>query len=369
MTIGRDSEVYIQKTTGNVAILSLNASNVLIDNPRSFILDSNTGNAVSFTGTSHLDVRGGQINYWSAAPSTTDRGGLTDIPAFSWYKTSLKDQSIPIANVSGDATTSAFALDADATNLTDDELVGKPLSAMLLARAYIYAVGALPLWVNPIADDNWPIFGHSEAEVKINVAYTDAEGVYTRTESTDTAGAFLIPSRSAVELNTDVVVTANKPFFRTVSKQVVVPVGEITVLETPDEIEFTYAKKVIDEPPVYGRQDDAWVLRVADSRARSTPWTLSVAANRHLSSYDDEGQVKRTLPEALVFVNEDGQVINLGVAPLVIWNGISNGGDVGSITTISWNADRGLLMARSVNPIFAGEVYSAGLVWSAEPTV
>lgn len=37
-----------------------------------------------------------------------------------------------------------------------------------------------------------------------------------------------------------------------------------------------------------------------------------------------------------------------------------------SVTTIAWDRDRGILMARSANPVWARERYSANIVWRLE---
>ena len=365
MSVGTGSNVSLVKTIGSSPVLNLStASTLSVQSPGSFLLRNNVAGAVAFGGACRLNLIGGQVNFWSQAPRADDLGGFTDIPAYSWRKTVSEDQTAPEARIVGSTTNAAFTLDDGGTNLEPAELEGKPLSGLLLNKAFAFSMGDLPLWINPIADDDWPAFGRTVSGATLRVVYM-ADGVdYTDNGQADNAGAFSIPkSVGSLELGTVVTITARLPFLLTARVVSVVPIGDIAIIDAVSQLVLDYNKRVSQEPEVYGREADDWSLVVADSRARSTPWKLYAAIGHNMRSLNESGEVRHTLPGALVFVNENAEVTPIGQVPVLVWSGSANGGNVNSITTVTWSTDRGILLARSTNPIWVKERYCADITW------
>ena len=368
MSVGENAEVSLVKTANIYPIINFSSSSTLnIKNPASFLLKNNVSGVALFGGACLLNLEGGQINFWSQAPKADDPGGFTDIPAYSWRKTASAIQTVPDTRIAGSSTNTVFTLDNEGTNLNSTELFGKPLSEMLLNKAFAFSMGNLPLWVNPIADDGWPVFGTTLPDTRLRVVYK-SEGIdYNDNSQADSTGDFSIPtSVSSLALGVTVTVTANLPFLLTDWEANVLPVGNIEIVDAASQLILSYSKPVSQNPETYGRETDNWSLLVADSRARSTAWKLYATAEQDMHSMNEAGEVQHTLPGALVFVNASDEMIPIGKTPIPVWSGAANGGDVNSTTTVTWSAARGVLLARSTEPIWANERYRADITWRIE---
>lgn len=368
MNVGEDAEISLIKTSGTYPVINLSSSSTLnIQNPLSFLLRNNTSGVISFAGACQLNLTAGQINFWSQAPKSDDPGGFTDSPTYSWRKTASANQTVPETLIVGNSTNTLFTPDDTATNLDSTELDGKPLSGLLLNKAFAFSMGNLPLWVNPIADDGWPIFGTTLPDVKLQVAYETEDENYTDSSQLDSAGDFSIPtSVDSLDLGMTVTVTANLPYLLTSWTTNVLPVGDIEVVNATSQLILDYNKPVSQNPKTYGREIPGWSLKVADSRARSSAWKLYAIAEDDMHSLDDAGEIKHTLPGALVFVDDDAKIVPIGQTPVLVWTGDANNGNVNSVTTISWDPDRGILLTKSTQPIWAKERYSADIMWKIE---
>ena len=369
MSVGQGASVSLVKTAGAAyPVIGLSSASLLsVQSPGSFLLRNNAAGVVSFAGACRLELMGGQVNFWSQAPKADDPGGFSDLPGYSWRKISDENQRVPETRIAGNSTNTAFTTDDSGTNLDSAELDGKPLSALLLNRAYAFSMGDLPLYVNPVADDGWPVFGTTIPGASLLAVY-EAEGTnYTDTGQADSDGAFSIPtSAGSLALGFTVTVTAGLPFLLTSQVMAVVPVGNIEVTNAQSQLVLDYSKRVSQTPEAYGRETDNWSLTVSDSRARSTAWKLYAAAESDMHSLNESGEVKHTLPGALVFVDERGSMTSLGKTPVQIWEGDANGGNLNSTETVTWDTDKGLLLGRSTNPIWANERYSADITWEIE---
>ena len=368
MSVEQGAVVSLVKSAGTYPVIALStASTLSVQSPDFFLLRNNVAGAVVFGGACRLSLIGGQVNFWSQAPRSDDPGGFTDLPAYSWRKTSAENQTVPETRISGSSTNTVFTTDDSDTNLEPAELVGKPLSGLLLNRAFAFSMGNLPLWVNPVADDGWPVFGTTSAGANLHVAYEIEGTEYTDSSQADSDGVFSIPTSAGnLELGFMVTVTAGLPFLLTSGVMNVVPVGDIEIVGSESQLILSYNKRVSQTPEAYGREMDNWSLTVSDSRARSTAWRLYAATEHDMQSLDEAGEIKHTLPGALVFVDESSRMMPVGQTPVLILNGESNGGNLDSTTTVSWSSDKGILLARSTEPIWAKERYSADIAWQIE---
>lgn len=366
LSIQSGTNVYFENVYTNTSVFNVSASShIVIEQPDSLIMRSSSKRLFTFTGTSDLDLTGGQLNLWLTAPNAADPGGFADPPTYSWRKSTLPDQSVPAAYVRGSTTNTVFTPDADGTNLTEEELSGKTLSNLLLYNSYVFSMGALPLWVNPIADDGWPIFGKTFPQASLQVEYT-VDTMVTKSGNSDGDGNFSIDTDSAVPLDTLIKVTANLPFLLSSVQMHTVPVGGITLVEAPEKMVFDIEKKASVSPLRIKRGEDGWCLIVSDSRARSTAWRLYVSIDGHMSSFSPQGDVKHTLPDALIFVNKEGEAITLSGQPTLVWEGRENDGDLTKQWSVKWADDKGILLTSCSNSFWSGERYTAGLSWHLE---
>lgn len=359
MTVKENANVFLQRTAGTNPIISASSSSISIRSPERFVMLSSTGNVMSFSGSTHLDIQGMQINYWGTANSLSDPGGFTDIPTYSWRKTPLADQSAEAAYIRGTAATGSFTADADGTNLSAEELTGKPLTGFVLNKAYGCSIGNLPLHADYITNDGWPVTGTTGSGAAVKVSY-DAVSV-DGTAGPD--GAFRIDPGENLTLGTDVTINANLPYLlRSYTASVISP-GAIQLTGPPARIWFDLSAKVSLTPLLYGRTEEQWTLKVTDSRARSTSWQLYAGITGDLTSYTAEGEVKCTLPGSLVFVDADSNIGTLSQVPLLIWEGEANNGDLTKEWELTWDPAAGFLLGISSNPFCSGDTYTADITW------
>ncbi|GEM_PF-3362426 len=359
--VGEGATVYMEAQYDNANELidfSGSGRTLALNNPKSFILRSRTAGVVSFGSSNRLEVTGGQINYWSSPVSADDPGGFNDIPAYSWRKTLLSDNTRPDTYINATTTNTAFTPDADGTNLTAEELDGKPLSGLLLYKAYAFSVGSLPLSVEPLTDDQYPVSGLSASGAAVRISYfTDDAHTYSGTA--DAGGVFSIPTDEAIPADTAVTIDCSRPFLLNSLIISAIPAGTLVVGAPSTDILFEIKKRLSGPPNVYGRKDDDWAITVTDTRVRSSPWQLQVTADSPLTSVSDP---EHTLPGSLIFIDGNGVSHPLGTSPVSIWTGEASDGSP-LVTTVHWEAGQGLLMTVSSTPFYMNESYRTPLAF------
>lgn len=361
MTVAEGAYVSLTKTTGANPLLNFSGTQVTITQPRLFLLRSATANAVTYAAQSTLVLEAGQINLWNTAP--TD-GGMDDVPTYSWFRpqpaTSFDEQEP--AQIQGNAVTASFT--KTSTNLADDDLTGKALTLLKLNTAFAFSMGDLPLWVNPIAEDDFPVYGKTSTSADLRVAYT-TDQAYTETGAADAAGAFRI-DKEILPLDTPVMVTASLPYLLSVVETDAVEVGELVLTAPPENVEFTFPP-VTTAPNRYGRDTPGWTLTVADTRARSAPWRLYATINRELTSFGPGDEPLHSLPGALVFVDDEDTCHVLSTdTPTLVWSGTENGGNLQKAWTVTWGESKGLLMTSCGESIRLKTLYTASIFWSMD---
>lgn len=360
-TVLEGAEVYLEAnysgTANEILEMYSSGSTLTLENPRSFVLKHTDQRLFDFKNTV-LNISARQINEWETTPDPADPGGLTNYPDHSWYRIPEQAGSSysPYISVSGTATNSAFTMAQ--TNLTPEEQQVLPDYSLLLPRnQYVFAVGELPLFVNPIADDHYPIFGTTEPGAKLELNYTLNETPYTLHTTADSSGRFTVETETSLPLELLVSVLAVKDFLYAKEGRTVIPAGSIDMDIPPDPLIFK--PTVIAETPakLCGREIADWSIKVTDTRARSTPWYLEAVSSGIL-----EGEEGNILPDALVYV-ENGRLYPISDTPTVVYHGSANGGET-KITVVQWPADSGLLLQVTDTPFYIGEKYSSIISWT-----
>lgn len=355
-TVAEGAHVYLeaQHDASNALIRFYSTSARLsIAEPASFVLRSTAAGAVYFPFATRLELRGEQINYWSDPPSAEDPGGFSDTPAYSWRKAVATGTVVP-AYINGSTTNAVFTPDADGTNLTEEELQGRPLSALLLNKAYVLAVGSLHLAADVITDDNYPIEGTAAPGAALRVSYTAEGTVYALQGTADENGVFSIATAVPVPTGAPVSFRANLPFLLSEASRSAVEPGELVLETPPNEMVFSIKNRVSVNPVLFGRSENDWSLLVTDTRARKTPWRIYATLKGDLTSV-----AGHTLPEAVVYRDEENARHILSGQPEQVWLDESGAASV----VVGWAADKGILLQPGTKPMYQNERYAAAIGW------
>lgn len=357
-TVNTGAKIYMQANFANAGPLvqfDASASSLNLNNPLSAVFYNNSASAFAFSNATPFTIKGGQINYWSTASPIGTAGTVTDIPKYSWRK-----EQDELASISGSATSGATTVSLN--NFTPEELLKLPgLSNLQLHTVRVFSVGNLPLTISSITDDGYPIEGITSAGAGVFIKYTQDSIDYEFNGTAEADGSFEIQTTTEISAETTVKVTANIPFLLTTFTKDSIPAGELILHAAPERIAFEVVPISTSPVILLRRQEKDISLTVRDTRVRSNSWVLSATIDKDMKTSDG----LHSLPEALVFVNNDSEIVPLSEQPLVIFNGESNGG-INRDTIISWNEDKGILLQVVEEPFYNGKEYSTFIEWTLD---
>ncbi len=334
-----------------------------LNSPKSFILRSAYGSVTKVIDAAPLtsvdiSISSQQVNFWDIPSSDDIAGKMNDTPLYSWRKSDNSELELRGSFRSGLTTLT--------DNLTDEERQNlAPIEHLQLTGAGTLSAGRIPLEMEPVIDNGEPVSGKTAPKALVKVEFTTDEETYSQTQNALEDGSFSFDTAFPIPVGTQVEVTVNTPFL--IYKEILeaVDIGELYLMDPPATLEFAFPS-IAHNPNLYGRADPNWKLEVVDSRVRSTPWVLYAASDGDLTSYDSQGNVRQTLPGALVYVDSEAVLHTIGETPVVIWNGAAKDGSDPLITTVTWSADKGMLMTTSTNPFWAGDRYTTNIYWTLE---
>lgn len=143
--------------------------------------------------------------------------------------------------------------------------------------------------------------------------------------------------------------------FQTAKTLRFIDFGNLELLGAPSIIEFQ--RPIIStNPMILGRKDNSINMSVVDSRAISSNWYLYAYIDTPLSSNN-----KHSLPDSLIFVDNNNDIKTLNNNPILIFSGPPNDGST-KTTSISWNQNTGILF-KIIEPLYNGETYSTFINW------
>lgn len=122
----------------------------------------------------------------------------------------------------------------------------------------------------------------------------------------------------------------------------------------PSKLEFQ-RPIVKTDPVILGRKDKTVTMSVVDSRAISTNWYLYAYIDAPLSTSDNS----HTLPDSLVFIDDNQKITLLSKEPTLIYSGSPNEGAT-KTTSISWSADFTIVKHVIISVITASDVSVVG---------
>ena len=144
--------------------------------------------------------------------------------------------------------------------------------------------------------------------------------------------------------------------FQTAKTLRFIDFGNLELRNAPSKLEFQ-RPIVKTDPVILGRKDQTVTMSVVDSRAISTNWYLYAYIDSPLATSDSS----HTLPDSLVFIDDNQKITLLSKEPTLVYSGTPNEGTT-KITSISWAVDTGILF--KVNePLYNGETYSTLINW------
>lgn len=149
--------------------------------------------------------------------------------------------------------------------------------------------------------------------------------------------------------------------FQTAKTLRFIEFGNLELLNAPSIITFE-KPFVIDDPLVLGRTKNEITLSIVDSRAISSTWYLYAYIDKPLSSNNSH-----TLPDSLIYVDDNSNILTLSDSPILIFTGSSNDG-ITKTTNISWKENTGILF-KVLLPLYNGETYSTLINWILTDTL
>lgn len=129
--------------------------------------------------------------------------------------------------------------------------------------------------------------------------------------------------------------------------------GNLELRNAPSKIEF---ERPLVKLQILGRKEKVINMSVVDSRAISTNWYLYAYIDEPLTTVN-----KHTLPDSLIFIDNDSSIKTLGTTPVLIYSGAPNDGNT-KTTDISWKEDTGILF-KIIEPLYNGEKYTTLINW------
>ena len=132
--------------------------------------------------------------------------------------------------------------------------------------------------------------------------------------------------------------------------------GNLELKSAPSKIEFQ--RPVLQTNPVIlGRKEESMVIEIIDGRVVSKEWYLYAYIDNEMKTNDG----KYSLPNSLIFIDNDGNMHTLSKQPTLVYTGEGNDG-LTKTTNITWSQKQGILF-KVIKPLYNGETYSAEIQW------
>lgn len=144
--------------------------------------------------------------------------------------------------------------------------------------------------------------------------------------------------------------------FQTAKTLRIIEAGNLELRNAPSIIEFQ--RPIVNTNPLtLGRKDKIITMSIVDSRAVSSDWYLYAYINSPLTTSDN----KHSLPDSLIFIDENAQIKTLSKEPTLVYSGTANEGTT-KTTEITWAENTGILF-KIIDPLYNGEKYSTLINW------
>ena len=338
---------YTNITSSNYNIsFASSTAGFYLNNPKKVVLYNSAANVIRTTATIPFKFQFTRINLFDAAiPIEQDASYL---PTYAWYKEN------DISIISG--TFSSTATKIESNNFTDEEIKTLPLlTNFIFPNKKILSIGKIPFRVNALTDKDTIMRGITLPKASILIKYDDVSKIVT----SDDDGNFTYTYDSPLSIGTLITFNTkeyNDLLYNTKSIEIVYS-GELTIDSASSLISFKL-EPISTKPLLCPRKNDVSVI-VTDSRVNSTAFKLYAAINHDLTSSSGV-----TLKDALVYVNEAGDIKTLSTTPVLVYAGTPNEGVI-KVTNVTWKDNEGILL-NVTEPLINNLEYTATITWSIE---
>lgn len=337
-------------TTSNYNIyFKTTSSSISLNNPNRVVLYNAKANVIYSEQNINFDFTYNRINLWDASASIDVAGSLSDLPTYSWYKSS------ELSNVTGILSRNSTTISSN--NYTEEELTKLPdLSNFKLNSCKTLSIGSMPLSIDAVTDTSTVLSGHTTKLSQVKISYNDVSKVV----EADDNGYFFLNLEELLPIGTSITYLSNvKNSFIYQEKTIqIIYAGELTLNSAPENIQFSLVPFSLN--PVLCPPKENISIVVIDSRVNSSNWHLYAKINHDLETID--GNV---LSNSIVFINEDNDVVPLTVDKILVYTGENNNGTK-KITTITFEQDKGIALRILNEPLIINKEYSNVITWILE---
>ena len=354
MLPGSDLTIMRKSTLGSPIIFPTNNGRAIFNNPERVTLFSPSLSSIDFEHDGYIKIIASSINAWG-----TDMVPFRN-PHYIWNNSNNKMLTVESIYKDGHPVSVTHSLE-DNSPSTD------PLTPVEfdLSKIRLLIFGRIILSVDPIYLDSTVITGTTEGtspNFKVNVS-ADYEGLPSPLgdveANSDGTFSFNIDPQTLDLQNPITIITD----FNSLSRREIVfpralPSGTLAFTVVPSNIDFNITT-IPAVPTKIMRTNSDFSLSVSDTRNNPEAWRVDASITQPLTAtLSDNTQV--TLPNALVFVDEQGKATPLSSTPLPIY--YENSLTAGDFN-IFWDSDRGLLINISPGNIYSDVTYSTTIYW------
>lgn len=168
-----------------------------------------------------------------------------------------------------------------------------------------------------------------------------------------TSSRTTITSNNLTEEETQALPALSLLTFQSAKTLRLIDFGNLELRNAPSIIEF---ERPLVKPQILGRKEKVITMSVVDSRAISTNWYLYAYIDEPLTTANNH-----TLPDSLIFIDNDSSIKTLGTTPVLVYSGTPNEGNT-KTTDISWKENTGILF-KIIEPLYNGEKYTTPINW------
>ena len=321
-------------------------SGFILNDPKYLMLYNEKANVINTNSTSSFEFNFSRINMFEKVVLINENISTSNMPLYSWYKTS------DISSIKGTFTSSKTTITAN--NFTESELEKLPLiTNFSFVNKKIITVGTMLFKPNAVTDTSTKISGISLPNSSVLIRFNDTESVIVCNDN----GEFSYELDSTLPLGTIIYYDAKKYddlIYYTKSITTIYS-GEITIDEYPKVV--TFDLKPISTNPVLCPKNNELSLVISDSRVDSTDWELYALVPKDLTNENSE-----VLEKSLVFIDENKVINVLNENKTLVYKGEKNDGNT-KITNITWAVNEGILL-EVLDNIQNNTEYKANIIWT-----
>lgn len=338
---------YANITSSNYNIsFASSTAGFYLNNPKKVVLYNSAANVIRTSATIPFKFQFTRINLFDAAiPIEQDASYL---PTYAWYKEN------DISMISG--TFSSTTTKIESNNFTEEEIKTLPLlTNFIFPNKKILSIGKIPFSVNASTDKDTIMRGITLPKANILIKYDDVSQIVTSDED----GNFTYTYDTPLSIGTLITFNTkeyNDLLYNTKTIEIVYS-GELTIDSSSSLISFKL--EPISTKLLLCPRKNAVSVTVTDSRVNSTAFKLYAAINHDLTSSSGI-----TLKDALVYVDETGDMKVLSTTPVLVYTGTPNEGVI-KVTNITWKDNEGILL-NVTEPLINNLEYTATITWSIE---